>query len=312
MNTKIKLSNESTGALLAVVGIFLFSAKAVLVKIAYRHEIDSVSLLLLRMVFSMPFYLAFAWVGMKKDPPKNVGRMDYLSIFFLGFVGYYLASFFDFQGLKHIDASLERLILFIYPTIVILISAVVFKSRVNSSQWKAIIITYLGIVITFIPDIGDAANKNFWLGSTLIFLSAFTYAMYIVGSGRLIPKFGSILFTSLAMTVSCVCVILHFLAVNEADLFAFPVEVYIIGLCMALFSTVLPSFLISEAIKKIGSSNFAIIGSLGPVSTIILAVIFIQETLTIYQIAGTAIVMAGISTLNRKKGASIRQKNFGK
>ncbi len=300
MKLKNKLSPEATGAILATIGIFLFSAKAILVKVAYQYPIDPVSLLLLRMIFSMPFYLVIAWMGLKKVSPKVFKTKDYLSVIFLGFIGYYLASYFDFLGLKYISASLERLILFIYPTIVIFISAIVFRKRIQHNQWLAILITYLGIFITFIPDIGESGNQQVWFGSLLIFLSAFTYAMYIVGSGNLIPKFGSVLFTALAMTVSCICVIVHYSFQGSMGIFNYPIEVYIIGFAMAVFSTVLPSFLVSEAIRKIGSSNFAIIGSLGPVSTILLAVIFIQEVLTVYQIIGTIIVIAGISVLKKK------------
>lgn len=297
---KIRAGSEVIGMVLAATGIFMFSAKAVLVKIAYRYEIDAVSLLLLRMLFSMPVYLIIAWISARKPTPQKVRKKDYLNLVFLGFVGYYLASYFDFQGLKYISASLERLILFAYPTMVVFISAVVFRNRISRNQWLAIIITYIGIAITFIPDVNHDAYSNVTLGSTLIFLSAFTYAVYIIGSGNLIPKFGSVNFTALTMTVSCFCVIAHHVAVNGFQLQTYPVEVYIIGFLMAFFSTVIPSFLISEAIRKIGSSNFAIIGSLGPVSTIILTVIFINEQITIYHVVGTIAVIGGIGVLQVK------------
>jgi drug/metabolite transporter (DMT)-like permease len=297
---RVNISDEVLGAILAIISIFLFSAKAILVKIGYRYDIDPISLLLLRMVFSMPFYLAITWIGLKNPKARSIRRNDYLSVIFLGFIGYYLASYFDFLGLKYITASLERLILFIYPTFVILISAGVLKKKISRNQWLAIVITYFGIIVIFIPDIGKPGNNQVWLGSSLIFMSAFMFAIYIIGSEKIIPKLGSVLFTAMAMSVSCFCVISHYLISTSQGLLGFPTEVYIIGLSMAIFCTVLPSFLMSEAIRKIGSSNFAIIGSLGPVSTIILAVIFIQEILTIYQIIGTLIVIMGISVLKRK------------
>lgn len=307
MKNRLKMSNEVAGMLLAIVGIFMFSAKAVMVKVAYRYEIDAVSLLLLRMLFSMPVYLAIAWLNFRKPTPADVKRKDYLNIAFLGFVGYYLASYFDFQGLQYITASLERLILFAYPTLVVFISAIIFRNKISHNQWLAIVITYLGIVITFIPDVSRGSNDNLALGSALIFLSAFTYAMYIVGSGNLIPKFGSVYFTALAMTVSCVCVVVHHMAVNGAELQHYPAEIYLLGFAMAIFSTVIPSFLVSEAIKKIGSSNFAIIGSLGPVATIVLAIIFIGEVVTIYHVMGTLVVIGGIWVLKMKKKGARRE-----
>lgn len=301
---KLKWSNETAGMVLATLGIFLFSAKAILVKVAYRYEVDAVSLLLLRMMFSMPVYLVIAAWHYRRPRPAQIYRRDYVSIVFLGFVGYYLASYFDFLGLKYISASLERLILFAYPTIVILISAIVFRKKIMSNQWLAIIITYLGIMVTFMPDIGSDTAGGFWWGSALIFMSAFTYAMFIAGSGNLIPRFGSVYFTALTMTVSCVCVIAHHVVTSGFVWEQLPTEIYIIAFCMAVFSTIIPSFLVSEAIKKMGSSNFAIVGSLGPVSTIILAVIFIQEVITVYQLIGTAIVIGGISVLKMKKELS--------
>lgn len=301
---KLKLSNETAGMVLATLGIFLFSAKAILVKVAYRYEVDPVTLLLLRMVFSMPVYLVIAAWHFRKPRPEPVYRKDYVSIVFLGFVGYYLASYFDFLGLKYISASLERLILFAYPTIVILISAIVFRKKIRPNQWLAIVITYMGIMVTFVPDIGADTSREFWWGSMLIFLSAFTYAMFIAGSGNLIPRFGSVYFTALTMTVSCVCVIAHQVATRGFEWPPLPMEIYVIAFCMAVFSTIIPSFLVSEAIKKMGSSNFAIVGSLGPVSTIILAVIFIQEKITVYQLIGTAVVIGGISVLKMKKELS--------
>ena len=298
---KYTLNQQTQGALLAILGIFLFSAKAILVKVAYNNfSIDAVSLLLLRMVFSLPFYLIIMFWQYKRKKTE-VSRIDAIQIILLGIVGYYLASYFDFVGLKYISASLERLILFIYPTLVLFISAIVLKNKINRNQWLAIIITYLGIFITFGPSIGLGSQANIWKGSAFIFFSALTYAMYIVGSGKIIPKLGSVLFTSIAMTVSCVFVILHHVSIHGFNWGQYPIWIYVIGFVMAIFSTVIPSFLVSEAIKKIGSSNFAIIGSIGPISTIILAVIFINEKIDVYQLIGTFVVILGVLQLKGLK-----------
>ena len=296
----MKLSNKGLGVLLAVTGIIMFSAKAIMVKLGYRHDVDAVTLLLLRMLFALPIYL---FVSVKESKKQNVAEFrskDLWSVVGLGVVGYYLASYFDFYGLQFISASLERLILFIYPTLVIIISAVVLKKKATKIQIYAILITYLGIFVAFADDL-NMDSEGFWVGTISIFLSAFTYAIYLVGSGAMIPKLGPVRFTAYVMTVSCFMVMLHYLAINSFEVLHQPWEVYALGFAMAIISTVIPSFLISEAIKRLGVSNFAIYGSLGPISTIILAVIFLGERIDLYQIIGTVIVIIGVSIINLRK-----------
>lgn len=297
---KIKLSNKGLGALLAITGIVMFSAKAIMVKLGYRYDVDTVTLLLLRMIFALPVYLIISIRETKKRNSYSLTRKDILSVIGLGFVGYYLASYFDFYGLQFISASLERLILFVYPTLVIIISLLALKRNATKIQIYAIVITYAGIFIAFADDL-DVHGNGLWKGTIFIFLSALTYAIYLVGSGEMIPKLGSVRFTAYAMTVSCVIVILHYLATNNFEVFRQPWEVYALSFAMAAVSTVIPSFLISEAIKKIGASNFAIYGSIGPISTIVLAIIFLGERIDLIQIAGTIIVIFGVSIINLKK-----------
>lgn len=290
------------GVLLAVVGIMLFSSKAVLVKLAYAHGADSVSLLLLRMVFAFPFYLVIA---LYKRPQTEVSGKDYLWIVGLGIIGYYLASYLDFLGLQYIKASLERLILFVYPTLVLLISFVVLGKRVSRKQIAGVVVTYLGVVVIFGSELGVSDTQNVLFGGLLIFLSALTYAAYLVGSGWIIPKIGARLFTSYAMMVSCVVVVLHFLLQPGARLdsvFTFDEEVYWLALLMAVFATVVPSFLISYAIRMLGANTFSLFGSLGPVSTIVLAYFFLDETLTWWQVLGALVVISGIFLAEKGKG----------
>ena len=296
----MKLSNKGLGVLLAVTGIIMFSAKAIMVKLGYRHDVDAVTLLLLRMLFALPIYL---FVSVKETKNQNVAEFrskDLWSVVGLGVVGYYLASYFDFYGLQFISASLERLILFIYPTLVIIISAVVLKKKATKMQIYAILITYLGVFVAFADDL-NMDSEGFWVGTISIFLSAFTYAIYLVGSGAMIPKLGPVRFTAYVMTVSCFMVILHYLAINSFEVLHQPWEVYALGFAMAMISTVIPSFLIAEAIKRLGASNFAIYGSLGPISTIVLAIIFLGERIDLYQIIGTVIVIIGVSIINLRK-----------
>lgn len=285
-------------------GAVMFSAKAVLIKLAYRHPVDAISLLTLRMLMALPFYIIVSVYLSVRTKPTKLKRKDYLSILVLGMLGYYLASFFDFYGLKFITASLERLILFVYPTFVALILAVVFKNKISRLQIFAILMTYAGILVIVANDLNMEDQKDVWLGGGLILLSALTFAVYLVGSGEIIPRIGSIRFTAMAMSVSGICVILHYLAGHPVTaITSFNREVYMLALTIALFSTVLPSFLLSEGILRVGSSNASIIGGIGPVSTIVLAYFFLGERITWIQIIGTAFVILGvlmISLKNRK------------
>jgi len=269
-----------------------------MVKLAYQYEVDSVSLLLLRMVFALPLYVVVASL---KKPASPISRKEYLWLIAFGFIGYYVASYFDFQGLKFIKASLERLILFIYPTLVVLISYLVFRKRITRQQTLGIIITYVGVLVIFGTELQLNNQDNVLLGGFLIFLSAVTYASYLVGSGWLIPKFGSTVFTAYAMIVSCIAVILHYLLLSPTDLFNFSKEVYVLGFLMAVFATVIPSFLISFAIKQLGASDFSIFGSLGPVSTIGLAYIFLDERISTLQMVGAIVILFGIYIAEKKR-----------
>lgn len=292
----------NSGFLIAIVGIVLFSAKAILVKLAYKYHVNPVHLLLFRMLFSAPFYLVIAFY-VKPQYPEKINKKDFLWILLFGFIGYYLASYFDFLGLKYIKASLERIILFVYPTLVLIISKVFLKATITPRQIAAILITYFGVVVTFWGDI-TFDNKDALLGVILIFFSALTYAAYLVGSGWLIPKFGVLPFTSYAMLVSTLCVIIHYLLVDRGDILVYSYQVYLLGFLMAVFSTLIPSFLVSLAIKKMGASDFSIIGSIGPISTIVLAYLFLDERLSFLQIIGAIIVIVGVSFITIKKSTT--------
>ncbi len=290
---------KNSGVVIGIIGIVMFSAKAIMVKLAYQYEVSSLHLLLFRMLFALPFYLVIAKINKPLHPDK-INKKDYVWIIFFGFIGYYLASYFDFLGLQFIKAGLERIILFVYPTLVIIIGKIFLKNKISSTQIIAIVITYLGVVITFWGEL-QYNGDDVLLGGLLIFLSALTYASYLVGSGWLIPKFGVKIFTSYAMLVSTVCVIIHYLITDRTSIIDYPYQVYVLGFLMAVFSTVIPSFLVSLAIKKLGASNFSIIGSIGPISTIILAYFFLNERLTFMQLLGTLIVIVGIVVVSKSK-----------
>ncbi|MEP5339586.1 MAG: DMT family transporter [Algibacter sp.] len=288
------------GIAIGVLGIVLFSSKAVMVKIAYKYNADAISILLLRMLFSFPFYVVIAYVYRNKISEISILKKDYAWVVFFGFVGYYLASYFDFVGLTYVKASLERIILFLYPTIVIILNRLFLKQPITKVQAGAIALTYLGIILAFSDEVA-VSGADTYLGGFFVLLSAITYASYLVGSGWLIPKFGVVKFTAYAMLVSCFCVFIHYSIISETDLFGFSWEVYGLGVLIAVFATVIPSFLVSASIKMISSSNFAIVAGIGPVSTIILAAIFLNETLTLLQLFGALIVIAGIVFMSLKK-----------
>jgi drug/metabolite transporter (DMT)-like permease len=289
-----------SGILIGVLGIVLFSSKAVMVKLAYQYQVDALSLLLLRMLFSFPFYVVIAIIYSRKENSVVLVKNDYAWVLVFGVVGYYLSSYFDFIGLQYIKASLERIILFLYPTIIIVLNKLFFKKPITSTQALAIFLTYIGIFITFFGEVVISGNDTY-LGGFFILLCAITYAIYLVGSGWLIPKFGVVKFTSYVMIISCVCVFIHFGLFSNINIFSLQKEVYVLGFLIAIFATVIPSFLVSESISRVNSSNFAVIAGFGPVSTIILAGIFLNEVLTLMQLFGALVVICGILLVSLKK-----------
>jgi len=291
------MSSKSLGILYGVLGVVLFSSKAVMVKLAYGYNVETLDLLLFRMLFSLPFYIIILVLIRKKTAKAKIVPTDYAWLFLFGFVGYYLASYFDFLGLNHIKAGLERIILFVYPTIVVFLSGLIFRKKITQVQFIAILVTYVGVLITFWDEL-DASGNKVVLGGFLVLLSAITYASYLVGSGWLIPKFGVLRFTCYAMIVSTICIVIHYSVSGDWGFMEYPWPVYAYGLAMAIFATLIPSFLVSAAIERLGASNFSILGSLGPISTILLAFVFLDEKLTYWQLVGMLVVIFGVTYLS--------------
>lgn len=302
-STSISQQQQLLAAVLVFFGALCFSAKAVFVKLAYQYEVDSISLLALRMLFSLPLFLLLAGWSLrnKKSKYAKPDNREWLYIAALGILGYYLASMFDFLGLQYIGASLERLILFVYPTMVLILSAIFLRQPIQRDQYIALGLTYFGIALAFIGGIELNESKQLFLGGGLILLSAFIYACYLIGSGSLLPKVGTIRFTAYAMMAACFGVLVHHGLFYRWKLFHFAPEVYQWSIMMALFSTVLPSFLISEGIRLIGAGNAAIIGSVGPISTIVLAYLFLGERLSSWQWVGAALVISGVMWISLRK-----------
>ncbi|MGB0983695.1 MAG: DMT family transporter [Saprospiraceae bacterium] len=295
--------NQILGVLIALVGSIMFSTKAVFVKFAYQYyQIDSITLLMFRMLFSLPFFLVIATITTRQSDAYQMTRNDYFKILTLGVLGYYLASLFDFIGLQYITASLERLILFTYPTVVVFIGVFYFKEKLSRNQILALLLTYLGIAIVFIGNQSITSRSDLITGSIFVAMSAFFYGVYLAGSGQLIPKIGTWRYTSYALTVSCLSVIIHYLIANQGiGNLTYPYQIYVICLLMATISTVIPTLLVSEGIRRIGASNTSIVGSTGPISTIVLAYIYLGERLTLVQILGAILVLFGVLLISLQK-----------
>ncbi len=280
-------------ALLAAVG---FSAKAILVKLAYLDRVDAVTLLALRMAFAAPFFVGVAvWAKRRHAEPLNTH--DRLLVLGLGLIGYYLSSFLDFLGLQYISARLERLILFLYPTMTVLISAVLYKRAIGRTVIAALALCYAGISLVFMHDVG-AKEGGIVLGSALVFASTLSYAIYLVGAGHAIARIGTLRFTAYASLVASAACVLQFLVMRPLSALDLSMRVYELSIAMAVFSTVLPVFLLSFAIRRIGSGSASLIGSVGPVSTIFLAYVILGESLSLLQIAGSALVLAGVLVIS--------------
>ncbi|NNM80494.1 MAG: DMT family transporter [Gallionella sp.] len=289
-------------ALLAAVG---FSAKAILVKLAYLDHVDAITLLALRMAFSVPFFVGVAlWVRTQHAEPLTTH--DKWLVLVLGLIGYYLSSLLDFLGLQYLSAGLERLILFLYPTMTVILSAVIFKRAIGRKVIAAMALSYAGIALVFLHDMGIKQGGNIVLGASLVFASTLSYSTYLVGVGHAVRRIGTARFTAYAMVVASAASLLQFGVMRPLSALDLPLRVYELSLAMAVFSTVLPVFLLSYAIRRIGSGNASLIGSIGPVSTIYMAYLFLNESMSWLQIAGSMLVLCGvlIISMNSGKGAS--------
>ncbi|MFZ2727749.1 MAG: DMT family transporter [Methylococcaceae bacterium] len=294
------------GYSLVLIGAFSFSAKAVLIKLAYgySHQLDAITLMMLRMSISLPFFLLMAFWSARANNEQNqaLNKTDWLMILGLGTIGYYLSSWFDFRGLQYVSAGLERIILFLYPTFVVLFSAILYKQKINRHQLLALILSYGGLLLVFINTMQNSdSSKQLYFGSALIACSAVSFAGFLLGSGVMIKRIGSTRFTAYSMTVACLMTCTHFLIEHGINALKLPVQVYYLAIIMAVFATVLPSFMMNAGIKRVGASSAAILSSTGPIGTLILAFFFLGELVTPIQLVGTALVLLGVYVISQKK-----------
>ena len=279
------------GITLAALGAFAFSGKAIIVKLAYQYGVDSITLLMFRMLFAMPFFLLLAWWAGRGQAPLT--RRDVWGVLGLGFSGYYLSSYLDFLGLQYISASFERLILYLNPTLVLILGWVLYKRKITYRQGVAMAVSYSGVLLVFGHEI-SLVGDNVFLGATLVFLSAVTYAIYLSYSGQLVQRLGSLRLAGLATTVACFFCILQFVLLKPMSALNVAPEVIGLSVLNATACTVLPVLMIMMAIERIGAGLTSQVGMIGPMSTLTMGVFFLNEPFTIWILAGTALVLGGV------------------
>jgi drug/metabolite transporter (DMT)-like permease len=286
------------GLAIAIVGAILFSAKAIVAKLLYRYHIDAVTLIAFRMIFSLPFFAAVAvWKARTEAPLTGA---EYAKITVLGLLGYYLSSFLDFLGLQYISAGLERLILFLTPSFVLLMSVFLLNKRITRLEWLALGTAYAGTVLVFLHD-ARTGGSNVLLGGAFVLGSAISYAVYLLMSGELVRRVGSIRLVAYAMCVSSVACIVQFFLLRPVALLVQPPAVYGLSLVNAVFCTVFPVFMTMVAVARIGPATTSQAGMIGPVSTLFMGALILGEPITGIQLAGTALVLAGIYILSKKR-----------
>ena len=282
--------------MLATLGAIFFSGKAIIVKLAYRYGVDAVTLIMYRMLFALPIFALMAWWASRGKAALT--RRDWLGVLWLGFTGYYLASFLDFAGLAYITASLERLILYLNPTLVLLLGLVLYRRRITSPQIIGMAISYSGVVLVFGQEITLTGPDTAW-GALLVILSAVSYALYLVYSGEIVKRLGSLRLVGLASTVACLCCLLQFVLLRPLSAAEVAPQVIWLSLLNATLCTVAPVLMVMMAIERVGASMASQAGMVGPMSTILMGVLILGEPFTAWVAAGTGLVIAGIFVFSR-------------
>lgn len=287
------------GRFYAVLSAAGFSLKAIFVKLAYAAgPVDALTLLAMRMGLALPLFVWLLWWS-RGTGEGALSLLDGGRVLLLGMLGYYLSSLFDFYGLELISAGLERLILFSYPTLVLLLQALVMRERPSRRMLLAIGLCYLGLAVAFVHDLGSAGSRAQVIqGIAWVFASAVTYALYYFGTGVMVRRVGSMRLTALAGGASALMVLVHYgIRGDVAELSALPVQIWLYALLMAVLATVLPIYWMALAIQRMGASHTAAVGNLGPVLTLFAAWLLLGEVVSVYQVAGLALVLFGVSRL---------------
>nr|WP_255635944.1 DMT family transporter [Azospirillum sp. 412522] len=288
---------------LAVAGVVAFSFRPVIIKLAYRYDVDPVTLIMLRMVFALPFFLGMAlWSRGGKGERAPIAGRDLALTVALGVTGYYAASFCDFLGLRYVSAGMGRLLLFLYPTIVVVLSALFLGKRIGLREVVALVVSYAGVALVVWSEIGTG-HPDFATGAALVFMGAFLYSIYLVGSSRVVQRIGSMRFTAYAMTAACLCCILQFLVLRPLSALDLPLPVYGLSAVMAVACTVLPVLMTAEALRRVGPNLVALSGAIGPVAAAVFGYLVLAEPMGWLQLAGAALTVAGVMIISLWKTA---------
>jgi drug/metabolite transporter (DMT)-like permease len=293
-------SYRAWGIVFALVGVLAFSFRPILIKLSYAaHPVSPVTLLFLRMTLSLPFFLAIGWWLRNREP--RLTRRDWAAIVGLGFLGYYLASFLDFIGLQWVGAGVGRLILYLFPTLVVLLSFLFLRKRPSWREIAALALSYAGIALVLSNQLAGE-NRLFALGAALVFASALCYAVYLVAGSQMVKRVGSMRFTAYSTVIATIPAVIQFFALEPAGALELPAAVWGYAIILATASTVLPLFLQAEALNRIGANHFALIGAIGPVSVAITSALGLDEPFTAMQAIGGALVIFGVLLVSLKKG----------
>jgi drug/metabolite transporter (DMT)-like permease len=289
-----------SGLLLAAAGAIAFSGKAIIVKLSYRYGVDAVTVIMYRMLLALPFFLLLGWWSERQTFARDnpLSRRDVMGIVALGFVGYYLSSYLDFLGLQYITASLERLILYLNPTLVVLLGWLLFKKQIQPIRMLAMGVSYSGVLLVFAHEL-SFAGSDVVLGSSLVFASALTYAVYLIYSGQLVQRVGAMRLVGWATSVACVCCIVQFLVLRPLSAAVVPTEVLWLAGLNALACTVAPVLMVMMAIERIGAALTAQTGMIGPMATIALGVLLLDEPLNVWIGLGTLLVLSGVYIVSK-------------
>jgi drug/metabolite transporter (DMT)-like permease len=279
-----------------VLGAVAFSGKAIIIKLAYRYGVDPVTLIMLRMLFALPLFMLMAWWG-GRGKPALAGR-DWLSVFWLGLTGYYLASFLDFVGLQYVSASLERLVLYLNPTLVLLLGWLLHRQSIQWRQGLAMAVSYAGILLMFSHEF-SLQGRDVGFGAAMVFLSALCYAWYLVHSGRVVPRLGSLRLVGLASVVACLLCIAQFLVLQPLSAARVAEPVIWLSVLNAVACTAIPVLLVMMAVERIGAAATAQTGMVGPLATLMMGVLILGEPLNLWVIAGTVLVLGGVYLMTR-------------
>jgi drug/metabolite transporter (DMT)-like permease len=291
------------GLAMGMLGAIGFSGKAIIVKLGYRHGVDTVTLLMLRMLLALPFFMAMVWWTQhrKGSVPVRLSVREWLGVVWLGFCGYYLASFLDFAGLQYVSASMERLILYLYPTLVLLLGILLYGKRASRHQWMGMAVSYAGVVAVFVHEVNlTGADGAVGMGAALVFGSAVSYALYLSYSGELVRRLGALRLVGLASCVACVLCVGQFALLRPVSVVTeLSAGVWWLSALNASLCTVLPVVLVMLSIERIGSALASQAGMVGPMSTLVMAALVLDEPLSPWLLLGTALVMSGVFICSR-------------